>query len=214
MLSTSCSPYIINYEPPRGFMVLKFTTYDGTSDPFDHIMHYRQLMTLDIGNDVLLCKAFQASLHGHAFLRFHHLLKNSVNNFQDLSKAFVGHYQCSAQHKQDKSILQNIKIQENESLREFVKWFGVVLEVKSCSMDVILQIFKRSIYLGTPFLESLAKKPLATMDDLFKLANKYSMLENDIRVATQQVLVTSRLAKNDNAGSSKPSKQLRETDKG
>ncbi|RVW69852.1 hypothetical protein CK203_060713 [Vitis vinifera] len=40
------------------------------------------------------------------------------------------------------------------------------------------------------------------------------MLENDIRVATQQVLVTSRLAKNDNAGSSKPSKQLRQVDKG
>ena len=52
------------------------------------------------------------------------------------------------------------------------------------------------------------------MDNLFKLANKYSMLENDVRVATQQVLVTSRLARNDNAGSSKPSKQLRETDKG
>ncbi|RVW69851.1 hypothetical protein CK203_060712 [Vitis vinifera] len=123
MLSTSCSPYIINYEPPRGFMVLKFTTYDGTSDPFDHIMHYRQLMTLDIGNDVLLCKAFQASLHGHAFLRFHHLLKNSVNNFQDLSKAFVGHYHVSttqAGHKYP----TNIKMQENESLKEFVKWFG------------------------------------------------------------------------------------------
>ena len=29
------------------------------------------------------------------------------------------------------------------------------------------------------------------MDDLFKLANKYSMLEDDVRTAIQQVLVTS-----------------------
>nr|CAN72987.1 hypothetical protein VITISV_005625 [Vitis vinifera] len=56
MLSTSFSPHIINHEPPRGFMVPKFSTYDGTNDPFDHIMHYRQLMTLDIENDALLCK--------------------------------------------------------------------------------------------------------------------------------------------------------------
>ena len=56
-------------------------------------------------------------------------------------------------------------------------------------MDVILQIFKRSICLGTPFFESLAKKPPTTMDDSFRRASKYSMLEDDICAATQQVLV-------------------------
>ena len=60
-------------------------------------------------------------------------------------------------------------------------------------MDVILQIFKRSIYPGIPFFESLAKKLSATMDDLFKRANKYSMLEDDVCETTQQVLVTNRL---------------------
>ncbi|RVX09469.1 Transposon Ty3-I Gag-Pol polyprotein [Vitis vinifera] len=54
-------------------------------------------------------------------------------------------------------------------------------------MDVVLQIFKRSICPGTPFFESLAKKPPTTMDDLFRRANKYSMLEDDVRAATQQV---------------------------
>ena len=62
MLSTPFSSRIINYEPPRGFLVPKFSAYDGSSDPFDHIMHYRQLMTLDIGNDALLCKVFPTSL--------------------------------------------------------------------------------------------------------------------------------------------------------
>ena len=124
MLSTPFSPHIINYKPSRRFMVPKFTTYDGTSDPFDHIMHYRQLMTLDIRNDALLCKVFPTSLHGQALSWFHRLPKNSMNNFLDLSKAcFVGHYLCSARHKQNISTLQNLKMQENESLREFVKWF-------------------------------------------------------------------------------------------
>ena len=41
MLSTPFYSHIIHYEPPRGFLVPKFSTYDGSSDPFDHIMHYR-----------------------------------------------------------------------------------------------------------------------------------------------------------------------------
>ncbi|KAL6329191.1 hypothetical protein AAG906_014800 [Vitis piasezkii] len=122
ILSTPFSSHIINYEPLRGFLVPKFTAYDRSSDPFDHIMHYQQLMTLDIRNNALLCK-------------------------------------------------------ENESLREFVKRFGqAVLQVKAYSMDVVLQIFKRSICPDTPFFESLAKN----LPQLWTTcANKYSMLEDD-----------------------------------
>ncbi|KAL6330050.1 hypothetical protein AAG906_039967 [Vitis piasezkii] len=143
MLTTPFSSRIINYEPPRGFIVPKFSTYDGSSDPFDHIMHYRQLMTLDIGNDMLLCKVCPASLQGQALSWFHRLPVNSVDNLRT-RPSFP------------------------------------VLQVESYNMDVVLQIFKRSICPGTPFFESLAKKPPTTMDDLFRRANKYSMLEDDV----------------------------------
>ena len=70
-------------------------------------------------------------------------------------------------------------------MREFVKWLGqAVLQVKAYNMDTVLQIFKWSICPGTPFFESLAKKPPITMDDLFRCASKYSMLEDDVRAAT------------------------------
>ena len=96
-------------------------------------------------------------------------------------------------------------MQENESLREFVKRFGqTILQVEAYSMDVVLQIFKRSICPGTSFFESLAKKPPTTMDDLFRRANKYSMLEVDVRATTQQILVTRQQARNDAERSSKP----------
>ena len=96
-----------------------------------------------------------------------------------------------------------------------MKRFGqAVLQVESYSMDVVLQIFKRSIFLGTPFFEFIAKKLPTTMDDLFKRANKYSMIEDDVRVATQQVLVTNRPARNDSARSSKTTNQQRQIGKG
>ena len=60
-------------------------------------------------------------------------------------------------------------MQENESVRDFMKWFGqVVLQTESYSMDIILQIFKRSLSLNTSFFESLTKKSPTSMDDLFK----------------------------------------------
>ncbi|WJZ86090.1 hypothetical protein VitviT2T_005584 [Vitis vinifera] len=157
-----------------------------------------RLMTLDIGNDMLLCKVFPASLQGQALSWFHRLPANSIDNFRDLFEVFVGQYLCSARHKQNISTLQNIKMQENETLREFVKRFRqVVLQVESYSMDAILQIFKRSICLGTLFFESLAKKPPISMDDLFRHASKYSMLEDDVRAATQQVLVVGQAARSE-----------------
>ncbi|RVW60111.1 hypothetical protein CK203_086551 [Vitis vinifera] len=96
MLSMPFCSHIIHYELPRGFLVPKFSTYDGSNDPFNHIIHYRQLMTLDIGNDALLCKVFPASLQGQTLSWFHRLPPNSVGNFRDLSEAFVGQYLCSA----------------------------------------------------------------------------------------------------------------------
>ncbi|KAL6323501.1 hypothetical protein AAG906_039076 [Vitis piasezkii] len=138
MLSTPFTPNIINYEPLIGFIVPKFSMYDGSSDPFDHIMHYKELV-----------KQFRQA----------------------------------------------------------------VLQVESYSMDVVLQIFKMSICPGTPFFESLTKKPPMTMDDLFKKANKYSILEDDVRATTQPILVTSRPAKNDLAENFKTMSQRRQTGK-
>ncbi|RVW28344.1 hypothetical protein CK203_099749 [Vitis vinifera] len=129
-------------------------------------MHYRQLMTLDIGNDALLCKVFpQPTRTGP--LMVSSPTSNSVGRTS------------------------------NRGLQH----------------GCVLQIFKRSICPGTPFFESLAKKPPTTMDDLFRRANKYSMLEDDVRAATQQVLVAGRPARNNTEGSNKPPDRPKPSDR-
>ena len=50
--------------------------------------------------------------------------------------------------------------------------------MESYGMDATLRIFKRSISPSTSFFESLAKKPLVSMDDLFKWVDKYAMIED------------------------------------
>ena len=66
MLSLPLGQYILDYEPPHGFVIPAFTTFDGSTDPYDHMLHYNQAMILNASNDCLLCKVFLASLWGSA----------------------------------------------------------------------------------------------------------------------------------------------------
>ena len=66
-----------------------FTMFDGSNDHYDHMLHYNQAMTLNAGNDRLLCKVFLASLRGPTLAWFHKLPHNSMNSFNELWTAFI-----------------------------------------------------------------------------------------------------------------------------
>ena len=66
MLSSPLGHHIFDYEPPLGFVILAFATFDGSTNPYDHMLHYNQAMVLNADNDRLLCKVFPASLRGLA----------------------------------------------------------------------------------------------------------------------------------------------------
>ena len=62
MLSSLLRPHILNYEPPQGSVMPTFAMFDGSNDPYDHMVHCNQAMTLNASNDHLSCKVFPASL--------------------------------------------------------------------------------------------------------------------------------------------------------
>ena len=66
MLSSPLGQHILSYEPLRGFVIPSFAMYDGSSDLYDHMLHFNQPMILNAGNDRLLCKVFPTSLKGSA----------------------------------------------------------------------------------------------------------------------------------------------------
>ena len=89
MLSSPLGQHILSYEPPRGFAIPSFAMYVGSSDPYDHMLHFNQAMILSVGNDRLLCKVFQANLKGPALAWFHKLPRGSINSFSELWAIFV-----------------------------------------------------------------------------------------------------------------------------
>ena len=90
---------ILNQEARPHFALPKFEMYDALQDPFDHLMHCRQIMTLQTHNDTQLCKVFPSNLAGPALSWFHWLPPNKVTSFHDLSEKFVTQYMCSVRRK-------------------------------------------------------------------------------------------------------------------
>ena len=94
-LSSFLGQHILDYEPPREFVIPSFSIYDGSYDSYDHMLHFNQVMILNAGNDRLLCKVFSASLKGPALAWFHKLPRGSLNSFDELWATFVSQYLCS-----------------------------------------------------------------------------------------------------------------------
>ena len=89
MLSSPLGKHILSYEPPLGFIIPSFAMYDGSFDPYDHMLHFNQAMILNAGDDRLLCKVFLAILKGPALAWFHKLPWRFINSFSELWAAFV-----------------------------------------------------------------------------------------------------------------------------
>ena len=102
MLSSPLRQHILSSEPPHGFVMPAFTMFDGSNDPYDPMLHYNQAMTLNIGNDSLLCKGFPASLRGPALAWFQKFPCNSINPFNKLWTAFISQYLYSVWQKRNK----------------------------------------------------------------------------------------------------------------
>ena len=121
-LSSPLGQHIFDYDPPRRFVIPNFTMFDGSTDPYDHMLHYNQAMTLNADSD-LLCKVFLASLRGPALAWFHKLPRSSINTFNELWRAFISQHLCSVRQKRNISSLQAILKHEDESIRDFTRMF-------------------------------------------------------------------------------------------
>ena len=151
MLSSSLGQNILDYEPPHRFSIPPFSMYDGSFDPYDHMLHFNQAMILNAGNDRLLCKVFPTSFKGPALAWFHKLQRRSIYLFNKLWATFVSQYLCSVRKKGNISSLQTTFKREDESIQDFTRRFGQVVQQIDAYMDAVLQNFRRSFGPTTPF---------------------------------------------------------------
>ena len=66
---------------PNRFTRPPFNSYDGKTNPVEHVSHYIQMISLHIHNDALMCKIFPSSLGPTTLRWFNGLRKGSIHSF-------------------------------------------------------------------------------------------------------------------------------------
>ena len=72
----------------RRFTCPPFNSYDGKTNPIEHVSHYIQMMSLHIHNDALMCKVFLSNFGPTTLRWFNGLQKDSIHSFTKLIQEF------------------------------------------------------------------------------------------------------------------------------
>ena len=123
MFASPFVPTILNQDTSSHFSLPKFHMYNGFHYLFNHLIHFHQVMTLQTGDDALLCKVFLSSLAGPALSWFHRLALNTVTSFYRLSGKFVTQYMCSVKRKKSVISLFCVRMGKPKSIKDFMKRF-------------------------------------------------------------------------------------------
>ena len=128
--------------------------------------------------DEILCRSFPTTLKAAAKEWFTKLPNSSIDNFEQLSNAFLRHFIGGQRPKRLADYLLIVKQGEKETLRSYVKRFTrETLEVNEADDKVQLTTFKAGLR-SRDLVASLAKNPAKTMAEMLLKAQKYMNSED------------------------------------
>ena len=93
-----------------------FNSYNGKTDPIEHVSHYIHMMSLHTHNDALMCKVFPSSHRPTTLRWFSGLRKGSIHSFAELIQEFGARFVTCSWVPQPVDALLSIKMGVNETL--------------------------------------------------------------------------------------------------
>ena len=157
---------------PSKFRLPQLEPFDGLKDPKDHLNTFKTMLGLQQPPDEILCHSFPTTLKA-AREWFMKLPNSSIDNFEQLSNAFLRHFIGGQHSKRPADYLLTVKQGEKETLRSYVKRFTrKTLEVDEADDKVQLMTFKAGLR-SRDLVASLAKNPPKTMEEMLLKVQKY-----------------------------------------
>nr|XP_023876221.1 uncharacterized protein LOC111988668 [Quercus suber] len=171
MVRAMDSPFttaVLECPVPSKFCLPQLEPFDGLKDPQDHLNTFKTTLGLQQSPDEILCRSFPTTLKGATKEWFTKLPTSSVDNFEQLSNAFLCHF-IGGQHPQRPA---------DHFLRSYVKCFiRETLEVDEVDNKVQLMTFKVGLR-SRDLMASLVKNTQKTMAKMLLKAQKYMNAED------------------------------------
>ena len=86
-------------------------------DSYTHLVHFRQMMSLYVHEDALMCKLFPSILGEVGLLWFDRLSRRSIASWRDLSTTFLAQFITSSKVKKEVDSLLGLRRARSEPLR-------------------------------------------------------------------------------------------------
>ncbi|XP_065624849.1 uncharacterized protein LOC136065497 [Quercus suber] len=157
-----------------------FILYDGKTDPFEHVSHYIQMMSLYNQNDALMCKVFPSSLEPTILRWFNGLRKGSIHNSGELIQEFEDQFMTCSWVPQLVDALLSMKMGVGENLLSYASWYWELYnEIGGGNEKVAASTFRLCLLEDSELRESLTKRPPENIQQLMRRIEEYKRLEDD-----------------------------------
>ena len=157
------SPFLRDIEGapmPSRFTRPPFNSYDGKTDPVEHVSHYIQMMSLHTHNDALMCKVFPSSLGPTTLRWFNGLRKDSIYSFSELIQEFGVWFMTCSQVSQPVDVLLLMKMGAGETLRSYAsRYWELYNEIGRGNEKIAATTFWIGLLEDSELRDSLTRRP-------------------------------------------------------
>ena len=165
---------------PSRFTWPLFNSYDGKTDPVEHVNYYIHMMSLYRHNDTLMCKVFPSSLRPRAFKWFNGLQKSSIHSFAKLIQEFGARFVMCSRVPQSVDALLSMKMRLSKTLRSYAnRYWELYNEIGGGNKKIVASTFRMGLVKDFELRESLTKRPFKDMRQLMRRIEDYKRLEDD-----------------------------------
>ncbi|XP_024009618.1 uncharacterized protein LOC112084614 [Eutrema salsugineum] len=159
--------------PVKHMEKLKMKIYEGNTDPW----HF--LTSFGICMNRYQFKSAEESLGGVALDWFSRLEANSIDNYKELTTAFVKHFSMFIRQNTKNSELWQIAQGASESLRDFIQRFKTIVANCTISDEAALLCLQKGAQIKTSFRSAITHNPPQTLEDALHRANTYITEEEE-----------------------------------
>ncbi|GAU20758.1 hypothetical protein TSUD_239520 [Trifolium subterraneum] len=158
---------------PVNFKSPHLPTFDGKTDPVEHLMAVGTQTAIIGAPEHLRCELLSGTLKDAALGWYMNLPNNSIESYADFHKKFIHQFSGTKHVKVTAISLFTIRHNYAKTLREYLARFSeATITVSNRNQEMFVAAFHNGLKAGH-FNESLAQKPATSMQEVIKRASCY-----------------------------------------